>query len=203
MKTTTKTKLIALALAPAAMLAFTACNTTTHSNPFTDADTYQEGVPGGAVVNAYELNARVTAIDAEKRLVTLLGDDGQTTTVKCGPDVRNFDQIRVGDRVAVKLVEAFIVAMGDTVHPLPEGPSSVVLRTPQGDKPGGIAAETSQVTAKLTGIDTLRHHVTLHFPDDTIRTYAARKDVDIDHMPLGQDVVIRNTTAIAIWVKTP
>jgi integrase len=64
-------------------------------------------VPGGVVVeNEYELNARVTAIDAEKRTVTVVAANGNPTTFICGPAVRNFDQIHVGDQLKARLTEA-------------------------------------------------------------------------------------------------
>lgn len=205
MKPMTKTKLIALALVPVAMLVFISC-TTTHSTPFTKSNpnaSYQEGVPGGVVVDTYELTAHVTAIDAEKRTVTVVDTHTNTTTFECGPEVANFDQIRVGDRLKAKLAAALVVAMADTNNPSLDGSSTTVLLAPKGAKPGAIMAETTQVTAKLTGVDTLRHQATLHFPDDTVRTYAVRPDVDLAHMQLGQDVVIRATMAMAIWVRTP
>ena len=43
-----------------------------------------EGVPGGSVVQTYELTATVTAIDKASRKVTLMGRDGIKQTVKCG-----------------------------------------------------------------------------------------------------------------------
>ena len=55
------------------------------------------------MVDTYKMNATVTRIDADKRKVTLLTRDGKETTVKCGPEVINFDQIRVGDQLNVRV----------------------------------------------------------------------------------------------------
>lgn len=198
-----KTKLIALALAPAAMLAFTSC-TTIHSSPLTKSSaSVQEGVPGGIVVDTHELTARVTAIDAKKRAVTIVDQNGNTTTFQCGPELTNFDQIRVGDQVEVLLTEQLAVEVADPRNSSPDGSSTTVLLAPKGAKPGGIVAETTQVTATLTGIDTLRHHATFRFPDGTVRTYAVRPDVDLGRQRLGEELLIRSTSAMAISVKTP
>jgi hypothetical protein len=201
----TKTKLIALALAPAAMLAFTSC-TTTHTSPFTKSNpnaSYEKGVPGGVVVDTYELTTRVTAIDAKQREVTTVGQDGNTTTFECGPEVRNFDQIRVGDQVKVLLTEQLAVAVTDPKNPSRDGSSTTVLLAPKGAKPGGIVAETRQITATLTGIDTLRHRATFRFPDGTVRHYAVRPDVDLAPRHVGEEFAVRATKSMAIWVKTP
>ena len=202
----TKTKLITLALAPAAVLAFTSCTTTTHTTPFTKSDpkaSYQEGVPGGVVVDTYELTARVTAIDPQKREVTTVGEGGNTTVFECGPEVRNFDQIRVGDQVKVLLTEQLAVSVSDPKNPSRDGTSSTVLLAPKGAKPGAIVAETRQITARLTGIDTLRHRATFRFPDGTVRHYAVRPDVDLAPRHVGEEFLVRATSSMAIWVKTP
>jgi hypothetical protein len=57
------------------------------------------------VVETYKLTATVIGIDAPVRKVTLLGQDGKKTTVKCGPEVTNFEQIRVGDVVKTTVTD--------------------------------------------------------------------------------------------------
>ena len=41
----------------------------------------------------------ITRIEKEARLVTLKNAAGDTLSVVCGPEVKNFDLLRVGDRV--------------------------------------------------------------------------------------------------------
>lgn len=203
MKPMTKTKLVALALAPAAILALTGCVTThnspTSSNP--NAST-EAGVPGGTIVDTYIETAKVTAVDKETRMVTLLPENGDQTTFYCGPEVRNFDQIHVDDTVTVMLTDQLTVAMADANTPL-DGTATTVLLAPKGGMPGGILAQTTQFSVTLVGIDTLRHWATFRFPDGTLRTYVVRPDVSLADRKLGEQVVVRATKAYAIWVKCP
>ena len=74
---------------------------------------------------------------------------------------------------------------------------------PKGAKPGGIMAETTQVTAKVTAIDAEHHKATLQFEDGTTRTVAVRPDVDLSKRKVGEKVVIRTTEALAIPVEKP
>jgi hypothetical protein len=204
-----KTQLLkrsALALAPAALLALTSC-TSTVSSPFDASNpnaSYQPGVPGGVVVETRKLTATVDAIDAENRTVTLETKDGEKTTVKCGPEAINFDQVHVGDKLKVVVTAELAVAMADANNPPPadSGAAAVVL-APKGAKPGGIVAETKQITATLTGIDLLRHHATFRFPDGSIHTVEVRPDVDLTQRKLGDQVIIRATMAIALSVRKP
>ncbi|HEY5139968.1 MAG TPA: hypothetical protein VIJ25_11725, partial [Methylococcales bacterium] len=63
--------------------------------PATQAQARPGGIQGELVV----ITATVKAIDKKNRVVTLQSPEGKVAKVKCGPEVRNFDQIRVGDEV--------------------------------------------------------------------------------------------------------
>ena len=63
-------------------------------------------LPSGESVETEEITARVTAIDRAGRLVTVQGEEGNQLVVQAGEGVRNFDQIEVGDTVAVTYTEA-------------------------------------------------------------------------------------------------
>jgi hypothetical protein len=67
--------------------------------------------------------------------------------------------------------------------------------------PAAAVAETTQITATITGIDTLRHIASLRYPDGSLHHYAVRPDVDLKSRKLGEKVVIRKTMATAIWVQ--
>ena len=57
------------------------------------------------VVDTYKATATVTAIDAATRKIKLTMSNGKRTTVKCGPEVRNFNQIHINDRVYVTVTQ--------------------------------------------------------------------------------------------------
>lgn len=202
----TKTKLAAIALVPMAMLVFSGCKTHTESSPFADnpkART-EKGVPGGVIVeNYHDINARVTAIDAVKRTVTVVEANGTTSSFLCGSVVRNFDQIRVGDQLKVRLTELLSAALVGPNEASPDSSSTLLVRAPEGDMPAAAFAETTRITATITGIDTLRHIVSLRFPDGSLHHYAIRPDVSLKGVQHGEKVVISKTMAMAIWVQIP
>jgi hypothetical protein len=195
-------KLTTLALLPAALLTFTSCSSTPKIEPTTTA-VYQQGVPGGIIVETYKNTATVTAIDAANRKVTLVTQDGRKETFKAGPEVVNFDQIRIGDQVKATLTEQLAVYMAKDNPPASEGEAALVALAPKGAKPGGLMANTVQVIAKVTAIDLKHHKATLKLPDGTTKTVAVRKDVDLTQRQVGEEVVIRVTEAVAISVEKP
>jgi hypothetical protein len=172
------------------------------TSPFASPKTStQEGARRSRGENHYELTARVTAIDAVKRTVTVVGANGDSTTFLCGPEVRNFDQIQVGDQLKVTLTDLLSGAVVDPKNASPDGSSTLLLLAPEGAMPAAAVAETTQITATLPGIDTLRHIASFRYPDGSLHHYAVRPDVDLKSRKLGEKVVIRKTMATAIWVQ--
>ena len=45
---------------------------------------------------AIELTTKIEAIDKTARLLTLKDKDGDTETILCGPEVKRFDELKVG-----------------------------------------------------------------------------------------------------------
>ena len=191
-----------LTLLSATVLAFTSCSTEPKGEGagFTAV---QPGVPGGVKVQTYKQNATVTGIDTATRKVTLVTKDGAKTTVKAGPEVVNFDQIQVGDRVKAKVAEQLVMFMRKNGEPANDGEAAAVALTPVGAKPGMLMANTVEVTGKVEAIDLAHRKATLRFPDGNAKTFKVRKDVDMTKGRIGDEVVFRTTEALAISVEKP
>jgi hypothetical protein len=199
----TKLNLAVAACLPVALMTLTSCST--EPKPAVETASvvsYQPGVPGGIKAETHKLTARVTAIDAATRKVTLETADGNKTVVKCGPEIVNFDQIRLNDRLTVVVTEEIVAYLANARTPADGGARAVVL-APRGAKPGGVVADTVQVTAKVVAIDLRNHKATLQFPDGSTRTVAVRSDVDLSQRRVGEEVIIRVTEVVAVQVSKP
>jgi len=172
--------------------------------PSSQSISVRSGVPGGVVVQTYEQTATVSQIDKETRKLTLTLHDGTQTTVKCGPEVENFDQIQLGDKVKATLTEQLVVFVRergeappspDTANPVPVAPT--------GAKPGVLMADTEEITGKVTDIDIQNHKATVQFPDGRAKTFRVRQDVDLSKEKIGETVVLRSTETMAIRVEKP
>src|SRR5262252_5811954 len=91
------------------------------------------------VAQTLDVTATITAIDKATRDVTLKGPQGNEMTVTAGPEVRNFDKLKVGDQVAAKYVEAL------TLQLMKGGGQKVAhtedvggARAKEGAQPGGV-----------------------------------------------------------------
>ena len=198
-------KLAAAAMLPVTLLALASCSTTPQTAQVkrTTVVSTQQGVPGGVAVETYKSSATVTAINAGERLVTVVSPNGATATFKAGPNVINFDQIHIGDRIRATLTRELVVSLRKAGEPAADGETAVVALAPQGARPGVVMANTVQITATVTAIDLQRHEATLRFPDGTFKTVPVRPDVDLTKAKLGEEVVIRTTQSVALLVEKP
>jgi len=187
------------------LLTLTSCaSVSTPPPPETSTATaYQEGVPGGVIVNTVTVSAQVTAIDRVNRKATLLGPDGKPFTVKVGPEAVNFDQVSVGDRVTLTVTEELVVHLNEGGDSLSDGSAALVALAPKGAQPGGVIAETTRITGTVTAIDPKQRTATLRFEDGSIKTFPVRSDVDLTQRKVGEQVVFRITEMIAIRVERP
>jgi hypothetical protein len=126
--------------------------------------------------------------------------DGKKNTIKCGPEVVNFDQIHVGDKVRVTATDELMISMATGPEPPAEGTAGVVALAPKGAKPGAVVASIVQVAAAVTAIDLKRHKATHQFPDGTTHIVDVRPDIDLNQRKVGEKVVIRTTESLAISV---
>ncbi len=190
-------------LTAAALFFVTACATTPPppSPEGGGAVAYQEGVPGGVIVNTLEVSARVTAIDSADRKVTLLTSGGEEHLVRVGPEAVNFDQIQVGDLVKATVTEELVIFLDEEGAPASEGEAGAVALAPKGAKPGGVLAQATQIIGTIIEIDQTKRTATLRFDDGNTETFPVRNDIDLSQRKVGERVVFRHTEMIAISVE--
>lgn len=155
--------------------------------------------PGVVYADRTRTTATVDAVDKDKRTVTLKRSDGRTVTLKVPPEARNFDQIRVGDKVGAEYIEAVAVFVRKSDAPPAAGETTKVALAPKGEKPSGVVVDTVEVTAKVEAVDPAKRTVTLRGPDGRVRTIKVDERVRrLEEVRPGDEVVVRHTEALAI-----
>jgi hypothetical protein len=158
--------------------------------------------PGGAATIGVTATATVKAVDAAKRTVTLQSPDGTTATIRCGADVVNFNQIKVGDVVHATVLDRVVVAVGKSGSPgIAEG--LMIARSPKGAKPGVLICETVKLSDKVDSVDAQKHTVTLQGVEGKPQTFKVAPDVDLSAVKPGDEVVVRCTKGLALMVEKP
>ena len=169
----------------------------------TEGAIYKTGVPGGIFISTFETKAVVTAIDPATRKITLANEAGKERVFTAGPEMVNFDQLRVGDQVTTKVIQQAIVAMATDASAQDDSVSALAAAAPEGAKPGALLAASVQVTAKVTAIDLKNRTATLQLADGSSETFPVRKDIDLTQRKVGEEVSIRVVQAIEIEATKP
>ena len=122
------------------------------------------------IESAKRAEATVVGIQKGKRLVSLRGPDGHAFTVEAGPSVRNFDQIKVGDRVVATYQEAiaFVLQPPDVASAPPEA-GLVAGRAAPGERPAAAAGRFARTTVVIESVDPKTHTVTFKGQDGLTR----------------------------------
>lgn len=158
--------------------------------------------PGaGVVAQSLKITATITAIDAATRDVTLKGPEGNLLTVTAGPEVKNFDKLKVGDKVDLQYVEALTLE-------LKKGGGMIVSRTETagagGATPGAMpaAAAGRQVTivADVVAVDPAKQVVTLKGPQRTVDLRISDAE-QFKRIAKGDQVEAKYTQAVALTVE--
>jgi ribosomal protein L6P/L9E len=172
------------------------------STPTANAAVMAASAPGQATITtAVSVSASVEAIDKASRQVTLKGPKGNLNTVTAGPDVRNFDQIKVGDMVTVRYIEALTLTLkkdGKELRGMTETPTAA--RAAAGERPAGLVANQTEVTANVIAVDAKTQTVTLKGPKQTVEL----KVPDAGQFKLikvGDQIQAVYTEAVAVSVE--
>jgi Cu/Ag efflux protein CusF len=121
-------------------------------------------------------------------------------TITAGPDVKNFDKLKVGDQVDIEYIEALTLE-------LKKGGGMAVARTEQagmagakpGQAPAGAAGRQITVVADVVAVDTAKQTVTLRGPKRTVELPVRDPEV-LKRVAKGDQVEATYTQALAMVV---
>jgi hypothetical protein len=162
------------------------------------------GKPGVVVADVTTITATVEAVDQAKRTVTLKGPKGRTVTLTVPPEARNFDQVKVGDKLKAKYVDSIAIFVRKSSDPPDAAETQAVAVAPRGQKPMAAALNTVEVTANVEKVDYQKRLITLKGPEGNVRTLKVDPRVKrLAEIKPGDDIVLRRTEAVAIEVTSP
>jgi Cu/Ag efflux protein CusF len=154
------------------------------------------------VVRTVEISAKVVAIDKATRTVTLKGAHGDAVDVVAGDEVRNFDQIKLGNFVVVRYADALALelrktktAPGDVT--VSEGSSRAKL----GEQPAAAGGRRITAIAEVVAVDPKKSTITLKGPRGNIVTLDVQNPDQFKVVKKGDQVDVSYTEALALSVE--
>lgn len=161
------------------------------------------GKPSGRAEEVVDIRATVTAIDRQRREFSLRPERGDEVVVGAPAEMKNFDQLAVGDVVTAAYTEAVAwqVRSAGTEGPGVSDTASLTTAKP-GAKPSVEGRAVATLTATITAIDTKAGTVTLTGPQGASRTLKARDPANLRKVKVGDLVDISYSEALAIKVES-
>ena len=142
----------------------------------------------------------IDAIDHSLRLVNLRDAEGNIETILCGPEVKRFDALKVGDKVTFRYYESVILNIRRPGDAAPQPPDNAGLARAAGQKPGATLSQ--QMTARVTveAIEPKAPSVTVRTEDGRKMSIKVENAKNIAGVKVGDRVEITYTQALAISV---
>jgi len=157
--------------------------------------------PGkAAMVTTVEVTALVVGIEKATRTVTLKGPKGRTVDVVAGDEVRNFDQIRVGDSVQVKYVEALSLELKKTKGKPDATGEVAAVRAEPGARPAGAVGRQVTVLADVVAVDPKKSIISLKGPRGNVVDLNVQNPDQFKVVKKGDQVEAVYTEALAVSV---
>lgn len=152
--------------------------------------------------DSVSITSVIQAIDSGTRTVTLKNEDGSIDQVVCGPEVKRFDALKVGDKVTVRYYESLVSAIQKPGAAPPKPEATAVTRN-TGAKPGGTIARQLTATVTIRSIDTKVPSVTVALDDGSTMSVKVEDRKNLNGLKAGDKVQITYTQALAISVESP
>jgi len=171
-------------------------------DPAAGGTTITATAPGkGVAERVAQITASVEAVDSATRTVTLKGPAGDIVTLAVGSEVQNFDQIRVGDLVVVRYLDALTLELkkrGTAKRERTE--RDVTEKARPGERPAAIETHEVHVVADVIALDPQTQTVKLRGPTRVV-DLRVHDPVQFKLVAIGDQVEATYTEAVAISVE--
>jgi hypothetical protein len=159
--------------------------------------------PGKAgMARAVEISALVVSVDKKTRTLGLKGPKGAVAEVVAGDEVKNFDQIKVGDMVVVRVMQSLMLELqkvktGTTGITASEG----AVKAQPGQRPAVAAAREISAIAVVTRVDAKAKTMDLKGPRGNTVTLDVQNPEQFKVVKVGDEILVTYTEAVAVSVE--
>jgi Cu/Ag efflux protein CusF len=142
----------------------------------------------------------IVAIDHTSRVVTLKDKNGETGEMVCGPEVKRFDQLKVGDKVTFQYHESLVSAISRPGAAAKPPASGGITRA--ADKVGGTVSRQMNASVTILAIDSKVPSVTVQAANGDKMSFKVENAKNLEGYKAGDKVDITYTQALAISVES-
>jgi hypothetical protein len=190
-------------LVPLAFALVTAALPAAAQKPDATGGTVVTSEPGKATaVRTAEVTALVVAIDAKTRTITLKGPQGRVVDIVAGDEVQNFPQIKVGDFLRVRYMQALALELQKTkTGATGIAAQGAAVKAAPGERPAVAAAGEVTAIAKVIAVNKKAKTITLKGPRGNVVALDVENPEQFKVVKVGDEVKVTYTEAVAISVE--
>jgi hypothetical protein len=159
--------------------------------------------PGkGTVMRAAEVRAVVVGLDKAARSLDLKGPKGRVTTLVAGDEVKNYDQIQLGDHVVVRYLQSLTLELkkgGKGIMERTDSKDAVTAKP--GERPAVAAGRQVHVVANVVAVNANTMTVTLKGPKGNYVDLHLEDPKQVALVKVGDQVEAVFTEAVAVSVE--
>lgn len=158
--------------------------------------------PGtGSVKEVVRATGVVQAIDLDKHHVTIKDSQGKVHVFGIGPEARNLEQLKVGDKVTVRYAQALtLTLMKDGKELRSRVETMGGDRAKAGERPGGAIGQKVEVTADVVAVNKKKQMITLRGTEYEV-DLNVRDPEQLNMIKVGDQVHAVYTEAVALSVE--
>ncbi len=149
--------------------------------------------------NTEVVTATVEAIDAATRAVTLKKPDGTYAVVTAPPEMKRFNELKVGDTITARYYENIVIRLK---APGEKDVDTGTLGATRGDgaRPAGTVAEQRTITATITQLDPKVPSITFTGPNGWSYSSRVEDKKALAKVKVGDKVDITWTSAALVSI---
>jgi Cu/Ag efflux protein CusF len=159
--------------------------------------------PGSAkAVQTMRTTATLVGIDPVTRTVSLKRADGRVVDIHAGDEVRNFDKLKVGDKVTAEYTQALSLDLKKgAVGAARRSESVEVNRAAPGAQPGATVGSKVTILADVIAVNKKDQSITLRGPQGHVVELKVQDPEQLKRVKAGDQVEAVYTEALAIAVQ--
>ncbi len=155
--------------------------------------------------NIFQLyEGTVTKIDKKTRTIFFKNNDGESKFV-AGPEIKNFDQIKKGDRLSVTYELAVAIELiktkSDGIRSKVETSSEVASKP--GEKPTRTITNTTTIIADIVEVDRAKKLVSVKGPSGKVTVVTVKNPQLLADVNVGEQVKVIYFDAMAASIAAP
>ncbi len=156
------------------------------------------------VAEGVQFQGKFKSIDPKTRQVVIVGPNGNEFKTVLGDEVKNFNQIKVGDIVTLTHVEILVadIKKPSTVEIRERVETEKAVRAKLGDKPAAAIERQVSIVADVTAVDDKKGTLTIRGATRTLDIKVKDPSV-LKGVKVGTQIEAMVTEIIAIEVTAP